>query len=176
MFTISPPSHSFRWNDIIYLLLRARRDSSSPLSRQILFDVINRQLPAWIRKHKSFTLLYGIGRTTHHESHQFWEHGIELFTHLDKIMVEMCRDPEDAEGLDEESVKRWRKLRLAYTQRIRDGDDIPWWVAPEHLQLPDSYFDDLLGHGPLSALLTPHRHPSSSVALAADLLDDPLTA
>jgi len=156
------------------LLFKARRDSSSPLSQQVLPDVIDRQLPAWIRKHNSASLLYGIGQGTHDWSHRSWEHGIELFTHLDKIMVEMCRDPEEVEGLDEESVKKWRKLRLKFTQKTRDGDDMYWLVAREHLQLPDSYFDDLLGHGPLPELWTPQRHPSASVV--ADLLSDPLTA
>jgi len=172
-FTISPPSHSFRWGDTIGLLLKARANSSSPLSRQILPDVINRQLPAWIRKHKSVSLLYGIGEATCYWSEMSWEHGIELFTHLDKIMAEMCSDPEGVEGLDEGSVERWRKLRLKFTQQTRGGF-ISWLVAPDHLQLPDSHFDDLPGHGPLPALLTSQRQPSASVV--ADSLGDPLTA
>ena len=105
MFTISPPSHSFDWGDTIGLLLNARHDSFSPPSRQILPDVIDRQLPAWIRKHKSASLLYGIRQATNNWSEMSWEHGIELFTHLDEIMVDMCHDLEGVEGLDEESVR-----------------------------------------------------------------------
>jgi len=174
MLTISPPSHSFRWGDTIGLLLKARHDSSSPLSRQILPDIIDRQLPAWIRTYKSASLLYRIGFATHDLSYVSWEHAIELFTHLDKLMVDMCRDPDGVDGLDEESVKKWEKLRLAFTQKTRDGNGISGWAAPDHLQLPDSYFDNLLGHGLLPALLTPRHHSSSSVV--EDSSGDPLTS
>jgi len=121
--------------------------------------------------HNSASLLYGIGDATHDRSYISWEHAIKLFTHLDKIMVDMCARPEDVEGLDEESVERWRKLRLEFTQKTREEVE-SWRVAPDHLQLPDSYFDDLLGHGPLPALSTPQHRPSSSVV--SDLLEDPL--
>jgi len=173
MFTISPPLHSFEWRNIIMLLLKARRDSSSPLSLQILPDIIDRQLPNWIRKHKSASLLYGIGQATGSILFSSWEHAIKLFTHLDKIMVEMCRDPEGIERLDEESVEKWRSLRKDFIKKTR-GEVYTFLVAPDHLQLPNSYFDDLLGHGPLPALLTPQHRPSASVV--ADSLGDPLTA
>jgi len=156
------------------LLLKARSDSSSHFSRQTLSDVINQRLPTWFRTHKSAPLLYGIGKNTSQVLSVSWEHGIELFTHLDNIVMEMCRDPEEVEGLDEETVERWRKLRLEFTQKTRGEVGLESWrVAPDHLQLPDSYFDNLLGHGPLPALLKPQRHPSSSVV--ADSLGDPLT-
>ena len=174
MFTTSSPPRSFEWTGIILLLLRAQSHSSSTLSPQILPDIISQRLPVWIRKHKSASLLYGIGFATCNVSYWSWEHAIKLFTHLDKIMVEICSDSEGVEGLNEERVKRWRELRLEFTQKTRDGDDIPWWVAPEHLQLPDSYFDDLLGQGPFPALPTPQHHSSSSVV--ADSLDGSLTA
>jgi len=145
MFTISPPSHSFRWRYIIILLLKARRDSSSPLSRQIVLHVIDRQLPAWIRKYKSASLLYGIGFNAYNSSVMSWEHAIELFTHLDKIMVEICSEPEGVEGLDKGSVEKWRKLRKYFIEKTRD----PVWGAQEQFQLPDGYFDDLPDHGPL---------------------------
>jgi len=156
MFTISPPSYSFQWNTVILLLLKARRNSSSPLSRQILPDVIDRQLPTWIRTHKSVSLLYGIGQGTHDWSHWSWEHAIELFTHLDKIMVEMCWDPEGVEGLDEESVEKWRNLRKDFIEKTRN----PYYKVPEQFQLLDGYFDDLPGRGPL--LLQPSPQPPSS--------------
>jgi len=155
MFIISPPSHSFEWDDIICLLLCARHDSSSPLSRQVLPDVINRQLPAWIRKHKSVSLLYGIERAAYHWSYLSWEHTIELFTHLDKIMVEMCTDSVGVEGLDVGSVERWRKLRIDFIQKTI-------WSAPSHLELYFGYFDTLAGHGPLEILPQPSSHSPSS--------------
>jgi len=163
MFTIYPPSHSFDWDYIIRLLLEARRDPSSPLSRQILPDIIDRQLPAWIRKHTSVSLLYGIGEVTYTNSHWSWEHAIELFTHLDKIMVEMCCDLEGVEGSDEESVEKWRKLRSEFTQQTRN----PFWNVPEQLQLPVGYFDDLPGHGPL--LLQPSPQPASTGPSCPDI-------
>jgi len=137
------------------LLLKARDNSSSPLSSQISPDVINRQLPAWIRKHKFAYLLYGIGFATRIWSEISWEHAIELFTHLDKIMVDMCTHPEGVEGLNERSVERWRDLRNGFIKKTRD----PKWEAPQHLQLSLGYFDDLAGHGPL--LLQPLPQPPS---------------
>jgi len=159
MFTISPPSHSFWWNNTIALLLRARRSCSSPLSRQILPDVINQQLPNWIRKHKSASLLYGIGQATRYSSDVSWEHGIELFTHLDKIMVEMCTHQEGVDGLDERSAEKWRKLRTVFIQMtIRS--------ASTHLKLSVGYFDTLEGHGPVEILPQPSPHsPSSRTSL-----------
>jgi len=156
MLTISPPSHSFEWGYVIIPLLKARRDSSSPLSRQIVLHVIDRQLPAWIRKHKSASLLYGIGQATHYLSHVSWKHGIELFTHLDKTMVEMCRDPEGVEGLNKGSVEKWRDLRKDFIEKTRDPD----WKAPEQSQLLDGHFDGLPGHGLL--LLQPSPQPEST--------------
>jgi len=156
MFTIYPPSHSFEWVGIIRLLLEARSDSSSPLSSQILPDVINRQLPVWIRKHKSASLLYGIGYATHFWSEISWMNEIELFTHLDKIMVDMCSDPEGVEGLDKGSVEKWRDLRKRFIEKTRDPD----WEVPEQSQLPDGHFDDLPGHGLL--LLQPSPQPAST--------------
>jgi len=163
MFTISPPSHSFEWGDTIGLLLKALRDSSSPLSRQILPDVIDRQLPAWIRKHKSASPLCGIGKATHFWSHVSWEHAIELFTHLDKIMVEMCRDPEGVEGLDKGSIEKWKDLRKDFIEKTRD----PFWKAPEQFQLLDGHFDDLPGHGLL--LLQPSPQPASTGPSCPDI-------
>jgi len=156
MFTISPPSHSFEWGDITVLLSNARRVFSSPLSRQIIPDVIDRQLPTWIRKHKSASLLYGIGETTRRTSAVSWEHAIKLFSHLDEVMVEMCRDPEGVEGLDEESVERWGKLRKDFIERTRE----PYRKVPEQFRLPDGYFENLPGHKPL--LLQPSPQPAST--------------
>ena len=163
MFTISPLSHSFDWSNIIWLLLKARRDSSSPLSRQILPDVIDRQLPTWIRTYKSASLLYGIGYATNNWSEISWEHGIELFTHLDKIMVEMCCDPKGVDGLDEGSVERWRELRHNFIEMTTDPD----WNVPEQFQLPDGHFDDLPGHGLL--LLQPSPQPASTGPSCPDI-------
>jgi len=163
MFTISPPSHSFDWGDTIGLLLNARRGSSSPLSRQIVSDVIDRQLPDWIRKHKSASLLYGIGQATHYSSHWSWGHAIELFTHLDKIMVDMCRDPKGIEGLDEESVEKWRKLQHNFIKNIRNPD----WKVPEQFHLLDGHFDNLPGHGLL--LLQPSHQPESTGPSCPDM-------
>ena len=160
IFTISPPSHSFEWDDIIRLLLHARRSSSSPLSRQVLSDVINQQLPTWIRKHKSASPLYGIGKATYELSYWSWEHAIKLFTHLDKVMVEMCCDPEGIEGLDEESVERWRKLRINFTQRTI-------WQAPTHLKLSLGHFDSLAWHGPLAIASPQQSSDSTRVGMAS---------
>ena len=89
-------------------------------------------------------------------------------------MVEMCNEPEDVEGLNTDSVERWRELRLGYTKRTREGN-LRWGIqmtdpAPLHLQLPDNYFDDLPGHGILPEMLTAHRHSSSS--LGAERAED----
>jgi len=150
MFAISPPPHFFIWDTIVVLVLRARYKSSSPLSLQILPDLISQRIPAWIRTHNSFYLLYGIGNAIHNRPYDSWEHGIELFTDLDKVMVEMCCDPEDVEGFDEEGVERWRKLRGNFIERT-------FWGAPTHLKLSVGHFDTLAGHGPLP--IPPNLYP-----------------
>jgi len=144
MFSLPPPSHLFGWSNIILLLLYARHHTSSPASRQILLDVVNQQIPTWIRKHKSVCLgiLYDIGYATYDRAWRSWEHAIELFTHLDKIMVEMCSESYSAEGLDEEGVERWRRLRTDFLENTM-------YMAPIHLRLPVGYFDTLRGHGPI---------------------------
>jgi len=71
-------------------------------------------------------------------------------------MVEMCRDPEGVEGLNEESVEKWRDLR----KRIIKNTRAPYWKAPEQFQLLDGHFDDLPGHGPL--LLQSSPQPAST--------------
>jgi len=71
-------------------------------------------------------------------------------------MVKMCSDPEGVEGLDKGSVEEWRDLRKRFIENTRD----PYWEVPEQSQLPDGYFDDLPGHGPL--LLQPSPQPPSS--------------
>jgi len=150
MFSINPPpSHSFRWFNIIRLLLRARRAACSPLSRQILPVIFHERLPAWIRTQKSAHLLYGIGERTHYHTDKSWEHGIQLFTHLDKIMVDMCSGVEGVEGLDEGSVEKWRELRI----RLIEKTNNLFWGVPEHLRLSEGHFDNLPEHGPLPGIL-----------------------
>jgi len=71
-------------------------------------------------------------------------------------MLEMCEKPERVDELDEECVQRWRRLRIEFVEMTRERN----WMAPR-LQLPDAYFDNLLGHGPLRRLpSTQLRHPS----------------
>jgi len=153
----------FEWGEIIRLLLYARRSFFSPLSCQILPDIIDRQLPAWIRTHNSASLLYGIGFETYNWSPVSWEHTIELFTHLDKIMVEMCCDPEGVDGLDEGSVERWRELRKDFIEMTRD----PYRNVPKQFQLLDGYFDNLQGHKLL--LLQPSPQQASTGPSCADI-------
>jgi len=155
---LPPPSHSFDWEDIILLLLRARRDSSSALSRQILHDVISHHIPTWIRTHKSASLLYGIGDRVRYWAYLYPEQAIELFTHLDKIMVEFCSEPEGVEGLNEESIKKWRDLRTRFIEILRYSD----WDVPEQFQLSDGYFDRFPDHGTLPSLPAPQLPPPSS--------------
>jgi len=142
---------------MIALLLNARRDSSSPLSRQIFHDVISQHIPAWIRTHKSASHLYGIGDIVHYWADVYPEHAIELFTHLDKIMVEFFSTPEGVEGLNKE---RWRDLRTGLIEMLRDA----YWKVPKQFHLSDGYFDDLPGHGPLPLLSAPQLPPPSSNA------------
>jgi len=157
MFSISPPSHSFGWYHVILLLLTARRDSPSPLSRHIFSNIINQHIPTWIRRHKSVPLLHAIGKGTLFWSYHSWEQAIELFTRLDKVMVEMCGEPEGVEGLGEKSVEKWRELRLEFIQKARTGEGVSSWIAPKHLQLSDGYFERLSGHGALSTSLIRHQ-------------------
>ena len=120
IFELSPPSGSkpFNWGSVIDLLFKARRDSSSPLSRQIAHVIINRKLPKWLRKHNSASLLYCIGEATCDFAENSWEDGIALFTHLDKIMKDMCARPGRVKELYEDSVEDWRELRTLSFQGL----------------------------------------------------------
>ena len=60
-------------------------------------------------------------------------------------MVEFCTESGEVEGLDEQSMARWRELQSQFTLKTRI-----WPVAPQHLQLSDGHFDAL--HGPLPSL------------------------
>jgi len=75
-------------------------------------------------------------------------------------MVEMCCDPEGIEGLDEESVERWRKLRINLTQRTI-------WQAPTHLKLSLGHFDSLAWHGPLAIASPQQSDDSTRVGMAS---------
>jgi len=149
LFTSPPPSltFSFDWKHIILVLLTAVRDSSSPLSRQIFHDVIHQHIPSWIRSHKSTSLLYGIGNDVRSWAFMYPEPAIKLFIRLDKLMVEFRREPEDIEGLEEESVESWRHLRTDFVEGLSNPN------VPEQLRLPTGYFDSLVGHGPLPSLI-----------------------
>jgi len=146
-FQLRPLSRSSKWTDIIYFLLVARRESSSPLSRQITYNIINQQFPEWIREHMSPSLLYDIEDAICDFTHLSWEDGIMLFTCLDKIMVEICTEPGGIEGLDEECVEMWKELRISFINKVREGDYINSPPAPVNLRLPDGHFDAV--HGPL---------------------------
>jgi len=89
-----------------------------------------------IRRQASISFLFGIGLATCRQLDWSWEHAIELFTQLDKIMLEMCEKPERVDELDEECVQRWRRLRIEFVEMTRERN----WMA-SRLQLPDAYFD-----------------------------------
>jgi len=157
----------FDWDDTVLLLLNARRDSSSQLSGEIFYDVINQQIPAWIRHHKSASLLYGISNEVRYRAAGYSEHAIELFTCMDKVMVEFCSDPEDIEGLDEEGIRRWRNLRMRFVEELRDPR------VPEQFRLPTAHFDDLPGHGPLPSLPSFQLQPLSLPNGNSQMVDQP---
>ena len=61
-------------------------------------------------------------------------------------MVEFCRDElQRVEGLDEESVEKWRELRLEF-------------IEETHGHLSAEHFDNLPGHGSLPS--SPSLHPN----------------
>ena len=153
MFTSPLPLllHSFDWRYVIHLLLNARHDSSSLLSRQILHDMISQHIPTWIRTHKSASLLYGIGDGVRYWAADYPEHAIKLFTDLDKIMVEFCSELEGAEGLNKDSIESWRIVRASFATDHDERRNGYWyWRIPEQYRLHIRHFDDLPGHGPLS--------------------------
>jgi len=123
--------------------MQEQRRSSSPFSRQILHDLSTRQIPHWIRTFKSPPVLYNIGKAIRECASQSWEHAIELFTRMDKIMLEMCHE---LDGPDRESMEKWRDLRANFIEGTREG----LFPAPERLRLPEGHFD--IVHGPLPSL------------------------
>lgn len=117
--------------------------------------MINQHIPVWIRSQKSASVLYDIGDTVRYWAFKYSEHAIELFTHLDKIMVDFCSNPEGIEGLDRQSTERWRVLREQFIETTRHRR------VPKQFQLSVGRFDDLPGHGVLPSL-TSVAPPSSS--------------
>jgi len=98
------------------------------------------------------------------------EQAIELFTHLDKIMVEFCSEPEGVEGLNEESNERWRMFRASFTTDEEARKKYLYSEIPEQYRLPIRHFDDLPGHGPL-LLPSPLQPPpfSGQVDIETDI-------
>ena len=102
--------------------------------------------------HKSTSLLNGIGAATSEKSHLSLDHAIQLFGYLDKMMVEMYREPAEggsAERVDEKSVGRWKKHRAVFVRHGR--------------RLPTVNFENppLAGHGS-SPVPPPSSHRSLS--------------
>jgi len=75
-------------------------------------------------------------------------------------MVEFCSTPEGVEGLNEESIERWRDLRTRLIGKLRH----PLLRVPEQFHLSDGYFDHLPDHGTLPSLPAPQLPPPSSNA------------
>jgi len=73
-------------------------------------------------------------------------------------MVEFCSEPEGVEDLNEESIKKWRGLRMSFIEMTR------YWQVPTQFHLSDGYFDHLPDHGPLPSLPAPQLPPPSSNA------------
>ena len=147
IFDIPLPSDPFYRRNIVYLLLKARQHFSSPFSQRVTGDLVNVRIPSLIRTHNSVSLLYDIGEATYFGASVSWEHAIKLYTLLDKIMVDMCNRPEGIQDMNEESVRRWKRLRVEFIEKIR------LWPVQERLQLTHGYFDDLPDHGPSSPTL-----------------------
>lgn len=84
-----------------------------------------RQIPEWVRKQKSVpSLLHNIGDSIRLCAETSWEHAIELFTHLDSVMVDMCNRLEETNGSNE-SVQRWRDLRRRFIfDSIGEGEQL----------------------------------------------------
>jgi len=109
---------------------------------------MHKSIPGMIKRRKSMSLLYRIAQAIHYPEDMPWKHAIELFARLDRTMVQMCQSPEQVEGYNEASVKKWSILRERFIRDTRS----PRFKVPKHFQLPDRYFDDLPNHGPLPSL------------------------
>ena len=109
-------------------------------------DIISHRLPVMLRRCKSLSLLYDIGNSARWDVTVFPEQSIQVFTVLDEVAVEIFRRTEGP--VDEESLRKWKKLREEMISSTRQ-DGSGGVSVPQHLRLPDGYFDDLPGHGPL---------------------------
>jgi len=69
-------------------------------------------------------------------------------------MVEFCSEPEGVKELNEESIERWRQLRMSFIASL-----IYSW--PKQFRLSDGHFDNLPDHGPLPSLPVPQLPPLS---------------
>lgn len=108
-------------------------------------DIVSHKLPVQLRRRKSLSLLYDIGNSVRWDVTVFPEQSIQVFTVLDVVAVEILRRSEGP--VDEEGLRKWKKLRAEMISSTRqNGSGVS---VPEHLRLPDGYFDTLPGHGPL---------------------------
>jgi len=125
--------------------MEASRNSLSSSARQSMQDIISHKLPVQLRRRKSLSLLYDIGNSVKWDVTLFPEQSIQIFTVLDEVAVEIFRHPEGSGN--EEDLRKWEKLREEMISSTRqDGSGVS---VPQHLRLPDGYFDTLPGHGPL---------------------------
>jgi len=141
----------------------------------MLHDVISQHIPTWIKTHNSPSLLHDIGDKVCFWADDYPEHAIELFTHLDKIMVGFCGSPEGVEGLNEESIESWRDLRTQLIETTKNQQE------PDQFHLSDRHFDNLPGHGPLfpsppsghtEIEMTVRQHGPASTGSASDANDE----
>jgi len=120
--------------------------------------ILNVGVPGAVRKVKSMDLIYDIGHTLCQKfsDPDYWEQATLFFAQLDLVVVEMRNTHKDVEGLNNENVEKWRKLRVTFAKMTRGGSDLveifrmrALLEAPYHLQLSDNHFETLPGHGPL---------------------------
>jgi len=126
-----PPVLAPSWFYIMYSLFNSSRHS-------YIYQPIERSIVPIFRHNRSIPLLCALGQATIGHAACAGEYGLQFFTTLDAIMVDMIRNPEGVnQGMEEEdTLLHWPRLRLCMINLVNSRSTT---------QLTERHFDDLHG-------------------------------
>lgn len=131
------------WYTFIKYIAFMHRKDVSPYVSWVNHDTVTRRIPDILRKSKSVALICEVGShvvsSDWHSSKHFPK--LQLFTIIDKVMVELCNSSDGVEELKRENAEKWHELRMEIIK------DLAQESKEDHPVLPQDYFD--AHNGPL---------------------------
>jgi len=138
------PSLNFNWANVVCLLLRLANHSKSPLALRISLEIITESFQSVFEVHPSVSLLCIFADAVIANNHERYL-GLQVYTALDKIMVQLCNRTTGVLGVNEENLRKWNVLRFYTIENYNERID---HTNPEDLALPYEYFATLHGSCP----------------------------